>query len=65
MGVGHVSRMPGLQPVGSPQAGASMATEHDREVAEAVLQEGLPHVPRSLKVRLLGLVEEVPTSLAA
>ncbi|EFN56646.1 hypothetical protein CHLNCDRAFT_51642 [Chlorella variabilis] len=41
------------QPLGSPQAGASMSTEQSEEVAEAVLREGLPHDPDSIANKAL------------
>jgi len=50
MGHTHVSRLLGRQPVGSAQAASSQASDHSQEVADVILHEGLPHVPKSLKV---------------
>ncbi len=53
MGNLHVSRFLGSpqsrQPVDLQQA-AGMATQHDKDVAETVLHEGLPRVSKHLKV---------------
>ncbi len=57
MGHSHVSRMPWSKPVGSAQAATAapgdpsglQGDSHSRQVAEEVLKEGLPRVPRHLK----------------
>lgn len=51
MGLGaKVSQPLASQPVGSAQQASTGASEHSEEVAERVIQEGLPHVPKHLKV---------------
>lgn len=57
MGHSHVSRMLWSKPVGSAQAATAapgdpsglQGDSHSRQIAEEVLKEGLPRVPRHLK----------------